>query len=101
MTETVLAYRKPGADQTEAEKVANAAADALSGRLVSDGSVANNPGQRAVVRRRATSATRQRTMRANGIDCGASSLGENHGLRGERLARLLRCRMAAGGDSRR
>jgi hypothetical protein len=37
MTETVLAYRKPGADQAEAEKVANAAADALAGRLVSDG----------------------------------------------------------------
>jgi hypothetical protein len=37
MTETVLAYRKPGADQAEAEKVANAAADALGGRLVSDG----------------------------------------------------------------
>jgi hypothetical protein len=37
MTETVLAYRKPGADQAEAEKVANAAADTLAGRLVSDG----------------------------------------------------------------
>ena len=37
MTETVLAFRKPGADQAEAEKVANAAADALGGRLVSDG----------------------------------------------------------------
>jgi hypothetical protein len=37
MTETVLAYRKPGADQAEAEKVASAAADALGGRLVSDG----------------------------------------------------------------
>jgi hypothetical protein len=37
MTETVLAYRKPGAVQAEAEKVANAAADARSGRLVSDG----------------------------------------------------------------
>jgi len=37
MTETVLAYRKPGADQAEAEQVANAAADALAGRLVSDG----------------------------------------------------------------
>jgi hypothetical protein len=37
MTETVLAYRKPGADHAEAEKVAKAAADALAGRLVSDG----------------------------------------------------------------
>ena len=37
MTETVLAYRKPGADQAEAEKLANAAADALAGRLVNDG----------------------------------------------------------------
>ncbi|MGH2743132.1 MAG: hypothetical protein ACRDLY_03710 [Thermoleophilaceae bacterium] len=37
MTETVLAYRKPGADQAEAEKIANAAADALARRLVSDG----------------------------------------------------------------
>ncbi len=37
ITETVLAFRKPGADQAEAEKVANAAADALGGRLVSDG----------------------------------------------------------------
>ena len=37
MAETVLAYRKPGADQAEAEKVANAAADATGGRLVGDG----------------------------------------------------------------
>ena len=37
MTENVLAFHKPGADQAEAEKVANAAADALAGRLVSDG----------------------------------------------------------------
>jgi hypothetical protein len=37
MAETVLVYRKPGADQAEAERVANAAADVLGGRLVSDG----------------------------------------------------------------
>jgi hypothetical protein len=37
MTETVLAYRKPGADKAEAERVAKAAADALAGQLVSDG----------------------------------------------------------------
>jgi hypothetical protein len=37
MAETVLAYRRLGADQAEAEKVAKAAADALGGRLVIDG----------------------------------------------------------------
>ena len=37
MTETVLAFRKPGADQAEAERVANSAADALGGRLARDG----------------------------------------------------------------
>jgi hypothetical protein len=37
MTETVLAYRKLGADQAEAEMLANTAAEALGGRLVSDG----------------------------------------------------------------
>jgi hypothetical protein len=35
--ETVLAYRKPEADQAEAEKIANAAADTLRGRLAADG----------------------------------------------------------------
>jgi hypothetical protein len=35
------------------------------------GPAANNPGLRAVLRRHAPSATRQRTLEANGIDCGA------------------------------
>jgi hypothetical protein len=35
--ETVLARRKRDADQAEAEKIANAAADALRGRLARDG----------------------------------------------------------------
>ena len=35
------------------------------------GPAANNPGLRAVLRRPAPSATRQRTLEANGIDCGA------------------------------
>jgi hypothetical protein len=35
--ETVLARRKPDADQAEAEKIANAAAEALRGRLAPDG----------------------------------------------------------------
>ena len=35
------------------------------------GPAANNPGPRAVLRRHAPSATRQRTLEANGIDCGA------------------------------
>jgi hypothetical protein len=33
------------------------------------------PAEEAVLRRGATSATRQRTIEANGVDCGASSLG--------------------------
>jgi hypothetical protein len=37
MAETVHAYCKPGADQAEAEKVANAAAGALGGQLAADG----------------------------------------------------------------
>src|SRR4051794_8589811 len=35
------------------------------------GPAATNPGPRAVLRRYAPSATRQRTLEANGIDCGA------------------------------
>jgi hypothetical protein len=35
--ETVRAHRKPDADQAEAEKIANAAAAALQGRLAPDG----------------------------------------------------------------
>jgi hypothetical protein len=35
--ETVRAHRKPHADQAEAEEIANAAADALGGRLAPDG----------------------------------------------------------------
>ena len=35
--ETVLAHRQPDADQAEAEDIANAAADALRGRLAPDG----------------------------------------------------------------
>jgi hypothetical protein len=35
------------------------------------GPAANNLGPRAVLRRYAPSATRQRTLEANGIDCGA------------------------------
>jgi hypothetical protein len=46
------------------------------------GPAANNPGPRAVLRRHAPSATRQRTLEANGIDCGASVL--RSGLRRER-----------------
>ena len=43
---------------------------------VEAGPAANNPGPRAVLRQHAPSATRQRTLEANGIDCGASVLGE-------------------------
>jgi hypothetical protein len=35
--ETVLAHRQPDADRAEAEDIANAAADALRGRLAPDG----------------------------------------------------------------
>src|SRR5689334_1894643 len=35
------------------------------------GPAANDPGLRAVLRRHAPSATRQRTLEANGVDCGA------------------------------
>ena len=40
------------------------------------GPAANNPGLRAVVRRHAPSATRQRTLEANGIDRGAGRVSE-------------------------
>jgi hypothetical protein len=43
---------------------------------VEAGPAAHNPGPRAVLRQHAPSATRQRTLEANGIDCGASVLGE-------------------------
>ena len=61
---------------------------------VEAGPAANNPGPRAVLRRHAPSATRQRTLEANGIDCGASGLWsglrhERHGSRsGDRLGEL-------------
>jgi hypothetical protein len=49
---------------------------------VEAGSAANNLGPRAVLRQHAPSATRQRTLGANGIDCGASVVTP----RAERLA---------------
>src|SRR5215218_7883861 len=47
------------------------------------GPAANNPGLRAVLRRHAPSATRQRTLEANGIDCGAGPVYEREQLRRE------------------
>jgi hypothetical protein len=49
---------------------------------VEAGPAANSPGPRAVLRQPAPSAPRQRTLEANGIDCGASVL--RSGLRRER-----------------
>jgi hypothetical protein len=43
------------------------------------GPAANNPGLRAVLRRHAPSATRQRTLEANGIDCRAGPVAERSG----------------------
>jgi hypothetical protein len=51
------------------------------------------PAEEAVLRRRATSATRQRTIEANGIDCGASSLGLELRREGTARARASFARM--------
>ena len=49
-----------------------ARADTIESRVEFEaGPAANNPGPRAVLRRHAPSATRQRTLEANGIDRGA------------------------------
>jgi hypothetical protein len=49
-----------------------ARADPIESRVEFEaGPAANNPGLRAVLRRHARGATRQRTLEANGIDCGA------------------------------
>jgi hypothetical protein len=48
------------------------------------GPSANNPGPRAVLRRYAPSATRQRTLEANGIDCGAGRVSDRSGPSWER-----------------
>ena len=48
------------------------------------GPAANNPGPRAVLRRHALRAQRQRTLEANGIDCGAGPLSKRAALRRER-----------------
>jgi hypothetical protein len=50
--------------------------------FIEAGPAANNPGPRAVLRQPAPSAPRQRTLEANGVDCGASVL--RSGLRRER-----------------
>jgi hypothetical protein len=56
------------------------------------------PAEEAVVRRRATSATRQRTIEANGIDCGASCSRRGPGC-GERPGdSVLWVLVGAGGD---
>jgi hypothetical protein len=47
------------------------------------GPAANNPGLRAVLRRHAPSAARQRTLEANGIDCGAGPVSAGEQLRRE------------------
>ena len=62
------------------------------------GPAANNPGPRAVLRRHAPSATRQRTLEANGIDCGASGL--RGGLRHERHSSRPGDGLGALGDER-
>jgi hypothetical protein len=52
-----------------------ARADTIESRVEFEaGPAANNPGPRAVLRRHAPSATRQRTLEANGIDRGAGSV---------------------------
>jgi hypothetical protein len=61
------------AEEDPAKRVAKfARADRIESRVEFEaGPAANNPGLRAVLRRHAPSATRQRTLEANGIDCGA------------------------------
>jgi hypothetical protein len=54
-----------------------ARADTIESRVEFEaGPAANNPGPRAVLRRHAPSATRQRTLEANGIDRGAGPVRE-------------------------
>jgi len=65
---------------------------------VEAGPAASNPGPRAVLRRHAPSATRQRTLEANGIDCGASGL--RGGLRHERHGSRPGDGLGALGDER-
>ena len=63
----------PSTSAWSGERVAKPArADSIRSRVKGEaGPAANNPGLRAVLRRHAPSATRQRTLEANGIDCGA------------------------------
>jgi hypothetical protein len=66
------------ARRSDAKRVAKLArADPIESRVGFEaGPAANNPGPRAVLRRHAPSATRQRTLAANGIDCGAGPVYE-------------------------
>jgi len=74
-----------------------ARADSMESRVeLEAGPAANNPGPRAVLRQHAPSATRQRTLEANGIDRGAGPVLE---AVVERRARALPDR-AGGADAR-
>jgi hypothetical protein len=65
-----------------------ARADPIESRVEFEaGPAANNPGLRAVLRRHAPSATRQRTLEANGIDCGAGPVYERSSYAASRTGR--------------
>jgi hypothetical protein len=65
-----------------------ARADPIESRVEFEaGPAANNSGLRAVLRRHAPSATRQRTLQANGIDCGAGPTSERGGYVASSAAR--------------
>jgi hypothetical protein len=68
-----------------ANRVAKVArADPIESRVEFEaGPAANNSGPRAVLRRHAPGAARQRTLEANGIDCGAGPVSAAEQLRRE------------------
>ena len=80
------------AEEDPANRVAKLArADRIESRVEFEaGPAANNPGLRAVLRRHAPSATRQRTLEANGIDCGAGRVfeGRSYAASSTALGRL-------------
>ena len=78
-----------GTRASQAKRVAKfAPADPIESRVESEaGPAANNPGLRAVLRRHAPSATRQRTLEANGNDCGAGPVSERSSYAASNTAR--------------
>ena len=93
----------PKAKDPPSEVAQLARADPIESRVECEARpAANNPGLRAVLRRHAPSATRQRTLEANGIDCGAGPVYErsSYAASGTARARLSGRRAWRGSSSR-